>query len=173
MSAEGKNRQLAREILECALGDRAPGEILQCSLDQEAFGGPDERDVVPHFNGFVSTVVACYCEHRALVIRPDDVWLAILTQFNLFVNANAEQLRSHFVSHEGQKELVISVDGGNRYTVDFGSMSRQMGDLIQENIVDDGLREWIIPDFSTTTVTDTTVASMIMMATLKVNYALV
>lgn len=48
-----------------------------------------------------------------------------------------------------------------------------MTNLIEENIVDPSLREWIIPNFSNTTMTDTTVASIVMMATLKVNSLLI
>ena len=102
------------------------------------------------------TIADCYNNHKALIIRPDDVWLAILTQFNFFVNGNAEQLRKQFVAHEGKKELIIQVLG-NRYSVDFGYMARQMTTLIDENIVDPTLREWILPNFSTTTVNDITV----------------
>ncbi|KAJ7633267.1 hypothetical protein FB45DRAFT_745689, partial [Roridomyces roridus] len=107
-----------------------------------------------------------YNDHRALVIRPDDVWLTILSQFNFFVNANAEVLRANFVAHEGKRELVVVVEG-NRYNVDFGDMSRQMVGLIEKNVVDPTLREWVLPNFTTTTVNDTTVASVLMMATLK------
>jgi hypothetical protein len=116
----------------------------------------------------VDTVLQCYNHHYALIIRPDDVWLAILTQFNFFVNGNAEQLRTQFVSHEGKRELEIKAIG-TRYTVDFGFMARAMTNLIDENVVDPVLHQWILPDFSTTTVTDITVSSVIMMATLKVS----
>lgn len=141
-------------------------EVFQSSFDQEA--DEDSQNIIPYPNGFVNTVVKCYNTHHALIIRPDDVWLAILTQFNFFVNGNAEQLRKQFVSHEGKRELEI-VAVGTRYTVDFGSMARAMTNLIDETIVDPTLREWIVPDFSTTTITDTTVCSMVMMATLKVS----
>lgn len=43
---------------------------------------------------------------------------------------------------------------GNRYSVDFGAMARTMTDLMDSNIVDPTLREWILPNFSTTPVTD-------------------
>jgi hypothetical protein len=140
------------------------GEIFQSSLDQKV--SDDSQNIIPYRNGFVHTVIQCYNGHNALVIRPDDVWLAILTQFNFFVNGNAEQLRKQFVSHKGKKELEIQTIG-TRYTVDFGFMARQMTDLIDENIVDPALRAWILPDFSTTTVNDVTVSSIVMMATLK------
>ena len=36
-------------------------------------------------------------------------------------------------------------------------------------MVDPALREWILPNFSMTTITDTTVCSMVMMAMMKVS----
>jgi hypothetical protein len=158
----------ATRILRCACYNQFKkcSEIFQSSLDQKV--SDDSQNIIPYCNGFVHTVIQCYNIHHALVIRPDDVWLAILSQFNCFVNGNAEQLRKQFVSHEGKKELVIKA-AGNRYTVDFGSMARQMTNLIDENIVDPALRKWILPNFSTTTVNDVTVSSIIMMATLKVS----
>jgi Domain of unknown function (DUF4419) len=139
-------------------------EILQSSF------GPENQDrfefIVPRKNGFVHTVLEAYNQHHALIIRPDDVWLAILTQFNFFVNGNAEQLRSKFVAHEGKEHLVISAIG-NRYTVDFGHMAREMTTLLHDKIIDPTLQEWILPDFSTTTDVDKTVGAIIMMATMS------
>ncbi|KAJ6545437.1 hypothetical protein B0H19DRAFT_1266872 [Mycena capillaripes] len=117
--------------------------------------------IEPNENGFVNTVMSAYSQHHALVIRPDDVWLAIISQFSFFVNANAELLRANFVAHEGKKEL--EVEG----PLDFAKLSRQMGDMIHKNVVDPSLREWILPKFSTTTTTDTTIGAMLMMATMK------
>ena len=119
-------------------------------------------------NGLVHTIVDAYNRHHALVLRPDDIWLCILTQFSLFVNGEgrAEELRSVFVAHEGKKELTI-VSLGSRYTVDFGGMAKRMTELIDENVSDPTLREWIIPNFTTTTHTDVVAASVIMMATLQ------
>jgi hypothetical protein len=137
-----------------------------------ALSGRDSTAKIPNLypdyqgNGFVNTVIGAYNQHRVLVIRPDDVWLTILSQFNFYVNANAELLRANFVAHEGQRELVICAEG-SRYSLDFGSMSRQMVDLIEKNIVDPTLRQWVLPNFTTTTVNDITVVAVLMMATLK------
>jgi len=49
------------------------------------------------------------------------------------VNAHAEDLRSHFVKHEGKKELVVTA-AGTRYTVDFGDLANQMTGKIHENV---------------------------------------
>jgi len=86
------------------------------------------------------------------------------------VNGNAEQLRKQFVSHEGKRKLVVTAIG-NRYSVNFEAMARTMSNLMDENIVDPTLREWILPSFSTTTTTDTTVSCMVMMATMKAYFS--
>ncbi|KAJ7897549.1 hypothetical protein B0H14DRAFT_3589384 [Mycena olivaceomarginata] len=144
------------------------GEILQYSLGPalESRTGTD-TDKIP--NGFVSTLLDAYTQDRAVVIRPDDVWLAILSQFNFFVNAHAELLRANFVAHEGQKRLTFKVvgEGVDRYTVDFGFIARAMAGLVEENVVDPELRAWATPDFTTTTNNDRTVSAVLLMATLK------
>lgn len=57
--------------------------------------------------------------------------------------------------------------GGNRFTVDFGRLARQMTDLIGEHIKDPNVANWMRPDFSTTTETDQVVAAVIVMATFR------
>ena len=136
-------------------------ELLKAPLIPQS--GPSESPLagfIVNRNGLVHTIVDAYSRHHSLVLRPDDIWLCILTQFNLFVNGEgrAEQLRSVFVAHEGKKELVIYGDG-TRYTADYGGMAKQMTQLIEENIIDPSLRPWIIPNFTTTSDTDVVVAS--------------
>ncbi|KAJ6582691.1 hypothetical protein DFH09DRAFT_1145731 [Mycena vulgaris] len=178
-----------RQVLELACKPQAKkaGEILQCSLTEDrgepGQEGPGETlptqeraphaattqtisSIIPTSNGLVDTVILAYNKHHALVLRPDDVWLAILTQFNYFVNANAELLRASFVAHEGKRALTISAEG-TRYTLDFAEMSRQMVGEMEKNVVDPALRAWALPAFTTTTENDTTIAAMLMMATLK------
>ncbi|KAF7342975.1 hypothetical protein MVEN_01727600 [Mycena venus] len=136
-------------------------QIMQYSIGGQSEAADTLFKVVPNENGFVNTVMSAYNQHHALVIRPDDVWLAIVSQFSFYVNGNAELLRANFVAHEGKRELVVV---GPR---DFALLSRQMADMIHKNVVDPALREWILPKFSTTTLTDTTIGSMLLMATTK------
>ncbi|KAJ7058763.1 hypothetical protein C8F01DRAFT_281687 [Mycena amicta] len=119
--------------------------------------------MLPCPNGFVHTLISAYNQHHALILRPDDVWLAILVQFNFFVNANAELLRASFVAHEGKQALAVYTTSFH----DFGLLSRDMADLIHKNVADPTLRDWALPDFTTTTVTDKTVGAIVLMATLK------
>ncbi|KAJ7189748.1 hypothetical protein GGX14DRAFT_607907 [Mycena pura] len=155
------------QILERACPNRFQqvDQIIQYSIGGRSGSSNTLHKIVPNKNGFVNTVMSAYSHHHALVIRPDDVWLAIISQFSLYVNTNAEFQRTTFVAHEGRRELEIV--GG--LPADFIEFSQQMGELIQKNVADPGLREWIVPDFSTTTTCDTTVGAMLMMATMK-NY---
>ncbi|KAJ7455496.1 hypothetical protein FB451DRAFT_1277961 [Mycena latifolia] len=157
----------------CPKQHKALVQLIQYGISSVSTGTGEGRDfatklpnVVPQRSGFVHTVIAAYNQHHALVIRPDDVWLAILCQFNFFVNANAELLRACFVAHEGKRELVIQGDG-TRFDIDFGGMARRMASLVEKNVVDPTLREWAMPNFTTTTVHDTTVSAVLMMATLR------
>ncbi|EFA86410.1 hypothetical protein PPL_00202 [Heterostelium album PN500] len=51
-------------------------------------------------NSFLQACYLAYSQHHNLVIRPDDIWIAIMTQFSFYLNAHAEQLRSKIVSHD-------------------------------------------------------------------------
>jgi len=170
--------QSADAILKSAVNvqvSQCVGEIFQSSFDgvlpstrNPSLKLEKENDTIyPSSHSFVKTAITAYSNHCHLVVRPDDVWMSILSQFNLYVNAHAEELRHLFVEHKGKKELEVTFEGGSRYTVDFGAFARTMGYVIQENVVDAELREWAIPDFSTTEDNDRVVASVMLMATLK------
>lgn len=117
-------------------------------------------------NGFVRAAINAYNEHCPLVIRPDDVWLAIVTQFAQYVLGHAEELRHRFVNHEGQKELTVVMMATSRYSVSIDDMCRLFELSIGQELKDD-ISGWILPEFSTTTVIDRTVARFALMGTMK------
>ncbi|KAL8714859.1 MAG: hypothetical protein Q9220_001372 [cf. Caloplaca sp. 1 TL-2023] len=141
----------------CPEESRAYKELLQSSFDPKA-----DTVTIPSANGFVHGAIEAYSCHHHLRIRPEDVWFAILSQFSLYINAHAEELRGQFVAHKGRKELELVYDG-TRYTVDFGLFSQQMGELVEQNVVDPELRRWMMPAFTTTTDSDSIVASILLM----------
>ncbi|KAI1412898.1 hypothetical protein F5Y13DRAFT_38976 [Hypoxylon sp. FL1857] len=51
--------------------------------------------------------------------------------------------------------------------IDHGKMAFAMTKLMQENVRDEGLQQWILPAFSTTTKVDQAVASIIFMGTMQ------
>ncbi len=147
---------------ESLLKESCPTEYQKCKIMiRTSFGKfTSESPLHPSNNGFVRATVDDYCEHHHLTLRPQDIWFAILTQLSFYINAHAEELRSFFVAHEGQKELEIKA-AGSTYSADFGAMARRMTELMSANVVDPELRPWIMPAFSTTTETDKVVASII------------
>ncbi|KAK2811775.1 hypothetical protein FQN50_001813 [Emmonsiellopsis sp. PD_5] len=155
------------------LEDPSPGQIFRKScpdqLDQVArllntsLGPGRCKQMRCSRNGLVNCALDAYLQHNHLIIRPEDVWLAILTQFNFYVNAHAEELRDFFVSHEGKKELKIVQEG----EMDIKTFALEMPGLVAEHIKDPALMEWFMPSFTTTTPTDKVVASIVMMGTLQ------
>ncbi|KAM0426268.1 hypothetical protein ACHAPT_008308 [Fusarium lateritium] len=160
-SSESNLSTPSSKFLGRVIGERKPGyeqfQVLQSTVTDEI-----AQKVLPQQNGLVRACLDAYNHHHHLVLRPDDVWIAIITQFSFYVNKHAEEMRSFFVAHEGKKELEIR-DHGPFENANFAALTAQMADLIQENVLDKGLQEWIIPDFSTTTEIDTLVCSAVMM----------
>ncbi|KAH8829888.1 hypothetical protein DL96DRAFT_1590808 [Flagelloscypha sp. PMI_526] len=118
-------------------------KLLRARVTEERlFQSSIRKDILYHAvnNGLVHTLLLAYNQHHAVVIRPDDVWISILTQFSFFVNGNAENLRSYFVDHEGKEEI----------RVERTEMTTKLG----ERLKDPSLLAWVQPDFTTTTDTD-------------------
>jgi hypothetical protein len=121
---------------------------------------------VYRINGLVGAAIKAYNEHHGLVLRPDDVWQAIATQFALYVAGNAETLRPRFVDHEGQKELKV-YGRGSLHSADYEMLAKAMSDEIVKNIKNPLVTAWLMPEFSTTTKTDRVTAAVTVMATMK------
>lgn len=138
------------------------GQVIQSNFNEQTF----QRYISPSNNGFVWSAVYAYSKHHHLTIRPDDIWLAILTQLSFYVNANPEELRDYFVSHEGQKELRVNA-GGSLHAFDFGVLAEEMTHQIATNINCPDLRAWMMSSFSTTTNSDIIVAAVLFMGTMQ------
>jgi hypothetical protein len=117
-------------------------------------------------NGFVEACCQAYNKHHHLVLRPDDVWMAILVQFSAFMESAGEAVRSHFVDHQDQKELTVHADG-TLHTADYSQLSLDMSREIQKHLKDASVVSLVIPEFTTTTVVDRVSASIALMASMK------
>ena len=56
---------------------------------------------------------------------------------------------------------------GTRHSIDYGDFAEQICNLLEENIIDKKFREWLMPNFTTTTDNDHVVASVLMMSTVQ------
>jgi len=122
--------------------------------------------ITPDPNGVFNAIFHAYSDHHHLVLRPDDIWFAILVQLNFYINAHAEELRSFFVSHAGKKELRVLSNGPLELEL-VELMVTEMTKFMKENINDPAMIEWAIPSFSTTTESDRVVAGVLIMGTLQ------
>ncbi|KAL7918268.1 hypothetical protein ACQKWADRAFT_304580 [Trichoderma austrokoningii] len=126
-----------------------------------------ERRVVPYGSGLIEGIIRAFQQDLHLVLRPDDIWLAITTQLSFYINAHAEELRHLFVTHEGRKQLIVDLKPQNMENLDVAYAADLFSQLIQGNVIDPALASWLLPNFSTTTSNDVSVAAMVMMATTK------
>lgn len=122
----------------------------------------ENSHVSPSENAFVHAAWQAYSKHYHLTLRPEDVWFSILTQLSFYINAHAEELRSFFVEHEGQKELEAISD-----VADFGALAVYLTGLLAKNVKDPELREWVMPSFSTTTCHDEVVGAILFMGAMQ------
>ena len=123
--------------------------------------------LIPSPTGLFGGIIRAYQQDLHLVLRPDDVWLAIATQFSFYVRKHAETLRKQFVAHEGKVELVLECAASCPESLKVDKMARDIICLMEQHLVDREIRDWLIPDFTTTTHHDIAVASMTMMATMQ------
>ncbi|KAF7555707.1 hypothetical protein G7Z17_g1979 [Cylindrodendrum hubeiense] len=123
--------------------------------------------VAPHDNGFVHTLLRAWQQDLHLELRPDDVWLAILSQLSFFILSRGEELRPFFVKHEGQKTLEVDMRPHSLGDVNIDHFVERMRDLMVTQLSDPSVAEWMMPRFSTTTQTDISVACMLFMGSMK------
>jgi hypothetical protein len=112
-------------------------------------------------NGFVWACCDAYNDHHNLHLRPDDVWLAILSQFGVYVTSKAEELRSKFVNFQDTKEIKVIVN-----EVDLENIAQVFADSIGANLVSD-VQHLVTPAFTTTTSDDKLVANLMFMCSMK------
>ncbi|RPA72520.1 hypothetical protein BJ508DRAFT_216947 [Ascobolus immersus RN42] len=119
---------------------------------------------ITRWSGLVQTCFDAYSNHHHLVLRPDDVWVAIISQFALFLSnkEHSEELRDWFTNSPDKQQIYVEVNSLSEAPDKFRA-------ALAEKVVDKGLIPWIIPSFTTTTRTDKEVASYLLMGALK-NY---
>ncbi|KAA6385715.1 MAG: hypothetical protein EZS28_018757 [Streblomastix strix] len=137
------------------------GKVQACSkLDVDAvpISGFDQPNLL------ATTVYRSFYEHRPLKLNPNIIWLTIAQGFGLYVNKNAEALRSQFVQFEGQKEILIKRFDFFRDSPlnDWQSVFPQFAEQIEKHIGSD-TEKLIECNFSNTTVTDRVSSQIILM----------
>jgi len=97
------NRLLGESTPKSAIEHLLHSPVEACS----EYSGPVIR---ADYHAFFSALHAAFFDHRPFVLSPDMIWLLIAQGFANHVNENAEEMRSHFVSHQGKKKLTVRRD---------------------------------------------------------------
>ncbi|KAH7191862.1 uncharacterized protein B0J16DRAFT_368172 [Fusarium flagelliforme] len=120
----------------------------------------DVSHVYPSSGGFIRGAVEAWAQHQHFVIRPDEVWFEVLSQMNLYMSANSEKLRDMFVEFDGKEKIVVEGDSWEGIIVSFG-------DEMNNRVKTKWLKDWILPNFTTSTPQDDVTATILMMGLMK------
>ncbi len=124
------------------------------------------NSIEPYFsNGLVGSAFLAYNNHIPLVLKPDDIWAAIIIAFSFYIDKNPEKMRSQFVSHEGKEELTV-YGGGSIETADYAGLVEEMTTLMDSKMKSD-TKDWFLSDFTTTTPKSKLVTQMVLMGAMK------
>lgn len=133
--------------------DESSSSTVHVENRTPVFGGSTNESVHTNGNyGFFSAVLESYNNHWALRTCPEDWWYTIIYKISRAIDANSsnESVRNFFVSHEGKKQLTVTV-GPSLYGVDFSWFLDQMTQQIADNIKVPKYVDTLKADFSTST----------------------
>jgi len=132
----------------------------------ESFSGVDETIVTCGYNGLVGAIHMAFDQHRPLILDPDCIWLAISQSLARHIEMNAEELRHHFVNHEGKETIKVVrnnyIKGSQNNWIDsFDEFSSKIKDYIGKK------HDLIIANFSTTGPLQKAVSEIVLMDSMK------
>ncbi|KAM9988589.1 hypothetical protein ACTFIZ_003722 [Dictyostelium cf. discoideum] len=123
--------------------------------------------IIGSSNSFIYSAWDAYNYHHHLEIRPDNIWMAIISQFSLYLNKYNKELQDKFIDFQiennEKKELKLYTD----YPIldaPFDKLVMDMVEQIGNNIKDPSIKDWIIADFSTTTPNDKIAYGSVLMS---------
>ncbi|KAK0732740.1 hypothetical protein B0T21DRAFT_349716 [Apiosordaria backusii] len=151
-----------------------PRTIIQSSFSSPSSPNSSTTTLYAAKNGLVYTLMEAYSNHHNLLLRPDDIWLAILSQLSVYINANASLLQHLFIPSSQKhspaaqkKELYIPVELSP--TLNHGALAHQMAStLLPSSLTNpDIAHKFFLPSFTTTTETDEITASVLLMGSMQ------
>ncbi len=119
--------------------------------------------------GFLASVYMAYAKHYHITISPDDIWLTIMFSFCNYMEYNAEEMRSIFVDHQDKKQMIIMTDrllNNMKWEEIFTNFENTLDKHIKPHH-----REWVIPNFTTTTPLTRAISQIIFMGINKAYFS--
>lgn len=112
-------------------------------------------------NNLVNAFLTAYNYHLPLVLRAEDIMLAISQVVTTYVNQNADALRGKLVAHEGKKALSVELS-----SLDWSEFIDRTAALVDANTTTK-LSKLMRPSFSTMSPVARTVSGLATMSTFK------
>jgi len=141
------------------VGTAAAGKVWYSSGDQNYLLSANRH-------GFVVTAMSAYSNECPLEIRPDDIWLSILTQFSTYMNANEAAVRRTILKRDGKEDLMLEYQSQDESSDDEIHADDVLR-MFRRKITKQEFIDWAIPAFSTTSVDDQAAAAIVVMGQVK------
>lgn len=154
------------QVITSILNDR---EIEYDKQNIIASSFSDEKFVSYNRQAFFRGMIDAFAGHYPLVLTPDAVWLVICQGFAHYVNDDPEAVRSFFVDHEGQAQLVVRSEWNlmtDPDSVDWTGILQGFEDQLRSN-TKNGVADMMLADFSTTGPTEKIVSQATLMESMK------
>ena len=123
--------------------------------------------------GFLAACMMSFAQHLPLSLTPDHLWTVIAQGFARHVDQHSEELRHHFVDHEGTKEIRIREDSmvkGDTPKKWEELIFPAFSEAIEKNMNNGEAYETLAGRFFSTTTTTAQAASEIVLMTAMKGY---
>ena len=142
-----------------------PGFLPGRYVLRTSFGDlQDDKPLIPYEFGLVHGIIRALQQGISLTLRPDDIWLAILSQLALFQRGNNDTAPGLFLSQDVDGHEIVNIDLARhsprktpKEHYDF-ALCEEFGSRIRNP----GQKEWLLPSFSTSTTEDKLVAGLVI-----------
>ena len=133
------------------------GQIESCSQ----YHGQLVADVRMH--PLIEALHRAFATHRPICFSPDIIWLTLTQGLAHHINANAEQLRHHFVRHEGKLKIVVRRDDFLKGSPEhpWPEVFHEFSMAIRDHIGD--AHSLIVANFSTTGPVERAASEIVLM----------
>jgi len=130
----------------------------------------EEEDPIFYGNhSFMSGMLQSFKMHKSITLSPDIIWLLIVQGFCQHVAANAEKLRSMFVSFNGKEMLTVERLDLTPETATKDDWTDIVNEMVKQvdKRTKDGIAQVMEPKFSTTTPCSHTAGMISIMSAMK------
>ena len=116
------------------------------------------------FHPFIAALHQAFNDHRPLSLSPDMMWLLIAQGLANHINCHAEELRSHFVKHQGKVKIVVLNDElvKGKQTNDWTQVFTEFSISIRQQIGSVN-HDLLVPTFSTTGVVEKAASEIVLL----------